>query len=276
MPIENALTKIFSREKTIDSKLLNVLGVQVARTVMARAIYNMRPRLHAECASEQETLRRDGLLVIPGFLPRDQFEQIRVEATSFIEDPAHHTKVRQVGSNRLEIVDMRWRGDQLPRTRQFFDEPRVRALLEGAERRRVHGYGMRTLERLVQGDAPGEKDPETDLHSDIFYPVHKCWLYLTDVTPDSGPLVYVKGSHRANLTQLRYLYQESCGPNVGSRRISRDELEHMHLEETAVTCAMNTLVVANTLGYHRRSTGRPGAVRIALHESVRSRPFALR
>lgn len=271
-----ALTKIFSRQKTVDSKLLNVLGIQVARTLMARAIYNMRPRLHAQWAVEHNILRRDGVLVIPNFLPRQVFEPLRDEAVAFVSDPTHHTSVRSVGCNRLEIVDIRRCAEQLPTTQQFFDGPRLRTLLEGAERRRVAGYGVRTLERLVQGVDTGIKDPETDLHSDIFYPVHKCWLYLTDVTADAGPLVYVKGSHHLRLRQLKYLYEESCGPNVGSRRISSSELEQIGLAETAVTCEMNTLVVANTLGYHRRTRGRPGLQRIALHESLRSRPFALR
>lgn len=275
MVTDNALKRIFSRDKTIESRLLNVLGVQVARTLMARAVYRLRPSLHPEHAGELEILRRDGLLVIPDFLPAEVFEQVRQEATAILRDSTQRA-VKTVGPNTIEFVDVNRHSDVLPNIRTFFDDARLRALLQGAERRKVEGYGVRKLERLVQGPPADAHDPETDLHSDIFYPVHKCWLYLTDVTADSAPFVYVKGSHHLSATQLRYLYQESCDANIGSRRVSIEELADLGLAETVVTCKMNTLVIANTLGYHRRATGSPGAQRIALHESLRSRPFSLR
>ncbi len=111
------------------------------------------------------------------------------------------------------------------------------------------------------------------MHSDIFFNTHKAWLYLRDVDTEIGPLVFVKGSHRLSLGQLGYLYQESVSRAKGSRRITPDELERLGLEETVLVCKANTLVIANTCGYHRRLRGEPGRERLALHWSVRLNPF---
>jgi hypothetical protein len=282
MTIRSApLSRIFSRDKAIHSGVLNRIGVQVARTVIARAVYNLRSApTHPELAHESETLRRDGVVVIPSFLAPDLFEQVRDEAMTVLDQQAHHAIVHNVGPNRLEAIDVEKLAHLLPYTCRFYDQPRLKGLMENAERRKLHGYGFRGLERLTQGTNEGTHegthDAETELHSDIFYPVHKGWLYLTDVTLEHGPLSYVKGSHRVSPTQLLYVYRESCRLNAGSRRITEDEMERLGLEETPVVCASNTLVIANTLGYHRRLVGKSGKQRVALHQSLRSKPFTLR
>ena len=44
------------------------------------------------------------------------------------------------------------------------------------------------LEHLIQGPAHESVDPESELHSDIFFTTHKVWFYLSDVRLESGPL----------------------------------------------------------------------------------------
>ena len=149
----------------------------------------------------------------------------------------------------------------LPYTYKFLTEPRLHAILEAAEKRPL-GYlaGHRVLERLIQGPVgEPEDDPETELHNDTYFSNHKAWLYLNDVEMENGPFVYVKRSHRLSPTQLYYVYRESCTRNQGARRVARDELERLGLQETIVTCPKNTLVIANVFGFHRRLRGRPGS-----------------
>ncbi|HYE73615.1 MAG TPA: hypothetical protein VEF04_09790, partial [Blastocatellia bacterium] len=147
-------------------------------------------------------------------------------------------------------------------------------LMQAAEKRAAcPDYAIRNIERLSQGPINPQQDPESVLHSDIFFNSHKSWLYLTDVELEHGPLVFVKRSHRLSLKQLKFVYQESCHENRGSRRITQDELKSLGLEETVFTCPKNTLVIANTLGYHRRLRGEPGRVRYALHMQLRTNPF---
>src|ERR1700726_1013593 len=53
-------------------------------------------------------------------------------------------------------------------------------------------YVQTVLSHAVEGPA----DPQRDLHTDTFHPTVKAWLFLTDVTQDAMPFVYVPGPRR--------------------------------------------------------------------------------
>ncbi len=273
MPSLRPLKRMFSGDKTLESPVLNRMGAQVIRAVMARTLYNARRTAADEAIRDHvETLSRDGMLMIPNFLGEEQFENVRREAALMLEGP---NKIHlQHGPNRMEqVVIDEARRTACPSIAEFYDDPRLVGIMSGVEKRQLDATsGSRALEYLIQGPAGGH-DPESDLHSDIFFNTHKAWLYLRDVDTEIGPLVFVKGSHRLSLGQLGYLYQESVSRAKGSRRITPDELERLGLEETVLVCKANTLVIANTCGYHRRLRGEPGRERLALHWSVRLNPF---
>ena len=126
---------------------------------------------------------------------------------------------------------------------------------------------------MIQGPAE-EKDPETDMHSDIFFHTHKAWLYLSDVEEKDSPLCFVKGTHQLTLRRCKEIYRHSNHPLTPSRRISPEEFAASGQEETVLTVPANTLVVANVSAYHRRKAGHPGGERWAIIISTRSHPFA--
>jgi hypothetical protein len=270
------LRQIVSSDKVVDSKLLNLLGIQVQRTLAARLLYNLR-RVAVDKAVQDKVaeLRREGIVLLPDFLPPEHFEGIRREYLPLLDGNAEKVTVARHGPNTYEIARIRdFDASALPYTYQFLAEPRLQAILEAAEKRPLHSLsGYRRLERLTQGPVGGQEDPETELHSDIFFTNHKAWLYLSDVEMENGPFVYVRRSHRLTLTKLYYVYKESCTRNLGSRRIVHDELERLGLQETIVTCPKNTLVIANVAGFHRRVRGRQGCQRYAVHVSLRVNPF---
>ncbi len=275
------IVRIVSRDKAIKSRFLNVLGVQVLRTVAGRSIYNLRPTFVDETIkSYVEEVKSEGVVVVTDFLPTDHFDAVRKEYLQIFESHSRELKVLKHGPNTLEVAALRNFGESLlsNATKYFFHNTRLIAILEALEKHRLNfsSYSAfhRAFERLTQGSS-GEKDPETELHSDIFYNTHKAWLYLDDVQMEDGPLVYVKRSNRLSLTQLYYVYKESCMENNGSRRIIPSELERLGLKETVFTCPKNTLVIANTFGYHRRLRGQPGRRRPAIHVSLRTNPFRL-
>ena len=96
-----------------------------------------------------------------------------------------------------------------------------------------------------------------------------------DVSKIDAPLVYVKGSHNLGVKQLPYIYKHSLRPYPPSRRITNDEMQSLGWKETILECKINTLVIANVCGYHRRHIGAVGGEIIALHCSIRIPPFAL-
>jgi hypothetical protein len=269
-----SLTRFFTADKTIQSRAANTLGSQMVRAMLARMMYHARRvPVPASVQEDVKVLERDGLLVLPNFFPQAAFQDLRQRATELCEQ--ERERVRQVvtGCATLHVL----RGNESPIATalpEFFQNPRLSAILEAAERRPgSFARSYQAIERLVQG-ASDEHDRETDLHSDIFYTMHKAWLYLTDVTIDSPPLVYVKGSHLMSPAALAAIYRESCTSNVGSRRVDSEEFARRQMKETTMTCPANTLVIANTCGYHRRLRGKPGEQRFALHVAMRdANPF---
>ena len=272
-----SLTRFFSADKTVPSRAMNRLGAQVARTVMARMMHKMRaPRVHVDASVREEvaTLERDGLLIIPNFLPTETVDDLRECAEVIWGREQENVKVFRHGPNTLNVI-----AEQnvalRPELDAFYGDPRLPAIFEAVERRpnTFNRRAYRALERLVQAGPLDVEDPETLLHSDIFFTTHKGWLYLTDVTPECAPFVFVKRSHLLSPKMLSYIYGESCRQNNGSRRITPQELDDLGLEEAVMACPRGTFVVANTFGFHRRVRGVPGNERLGLHVSLRTNPF---
>jgi hypothetical protein len=268
--------RMLTAAKLVENQLCNRLGIQVARTVAARCIYNLRPTPQRPfIGGHLRQLQEEGAVVIENFLDPDLFERVRTECLQLISSDDGRISARMHGPTKYEVAVLR-RFPEMPlaNTQQFFRDPRLVALLEAAEKCRFsEGLSHCSIERVVQGLDTTLGDPETELHSDIFYHTHKAWLYLTDVTPKDAPLVIVRGSHKLTWPQARGIYRHSVDPETPSRRIAASELANAGLREEKLTCKRNTLVIANVCGYHRRSQGEPGGERIALHCSIRTQPF---
>ncbi len=265
------LLRIPSATKSVDSRVLNLAGTQVARTLAARVIQRSR-RWPEPANPDVLELRRSGVLMIPGFLPPAEFAALQKECAAVLADQAIPRSSREHGRNELEQIDALPLCGGRPALRAFLENERLRSLIEGAERRRIEPLaGHRVIERLVQkeGFAP---DLETALHIDTFFHTHKVWLYLSEVSLKQGPLVYVPGSHRLTWRHLAQGYRASLAGKK-SRRIAYEEVVAHGLEEVVYTCPPNTLLVANTAGYHRRLPGVPGQERLAVQLSYRFNPF---
>jgi hypothetical protein len=272
------LQDILSGKKAVNGTLLNLLGVQVQRTLAAHVLHRLRrrdPATDSMTRAQVEELRREGIVVWHDFLPTGTFAELQREHETLLTARNTARLTYHHGPNRLATVPVDGIDTgRIPATHRFLSEPRLLSLLEAAESRDLEAFpAYRVLEQLVQGPDDGSTDPETRLHSDVFFPCHKAWLYLSDVELAHGPFAYVKRSHRISLTKLCHVYWESCTRNEGSRRIDAVELARLGLRETVVTCAKNTLVVANVSGYHRRLCGRPGNERRAVHINLRGNPF---
>src|SRR5712691_4970802 len=145
--------RVFSGDKVVESRLLNVLGVQVFRTVAARSIYNMRRVSAGEDVKEKlKTLERDGIVAWPDFLPPAQFEGVRRECFALVP---HHREVlnRSSGGNSLHVLHIKKVETELsPNIYSFLADRRLKQLLEGAERRPLGPIAKYAkIEHLIQG-----------------------------------------------------------------------------------------------------------------------------
>jgi hypothetical protein len=262
-------------KKRVDSTVLNLLGVQpmraqVAGWVSRRILRTMRaPR--SEHAGQ---LLAAGITSMHPFLPQEQFAAIQRDFHTLVADPARAT-IDRFGETVQRIVKFRHEDAMaLPSLRWFVYESGLFELLRGVEGDGLrHHHIVLSFEHLTNGRAD-DPDPNKEWHTDTFYSTHKAWLYLDDVTPQSCPFSFAAGSHLLTLRRLKYEYLWSLrASKSGSWRLSAGDQSVLLGNIKAATGPSNTLVVANTFGFHRRGDGLPGAQRLLLRVGVRRHPF---
>jgi hypothetical protein len=269
--------RVFSGDKVVESQLLNVLGAQVFRTIAARSIYHARPVAVSEDVKDKlETLERDGVVVWPGFLSPEHFEQVQRECFELV--PAHpETLNRTSGANKVHALHVRKvEAERLSNIHRFLADRRLEELLEAAERRPLGPLSKYAkIEHLIQGKEEEGADPQSSHHSDTFFNCHKAWFYVAPVTMKDGPLTFNKATHKLTPRRLGHIYRDSCirtGDADPSRRVTAEEMAEIG-KPIVLTCPANTLVVANVCGYHSRRQGEPGAERWAVQLGARTDPF---
>ena len=134
------------------------------------------------------------------------------------------------------------------------------------------------VQTIISGARAGLPDPQTDLHTDTFHPTVKAWLFLTDVAPDAMPFVYVPGSHRLTPQRLDWerrmsiaASQPGSGPAGGAAatgwcaRSRPRQLAELGLPPPrAIAVPANTLVVADTFGFHARGASARPTTRVEI------------
>lgn len=223
------------------------------------------------------TFARNGFVVKRQVLPRDQFEALSEQVQAW-RAPARElllgdTVIRHIAANAACLRAA----------------PALATLLQGrlwsGLTRYVAGDGHVApayLQTVATHTCPEARDPQTQLHSDAPRPTMKAWFFLSDVDDDDAPLCYVPGSHR--LTPQRLDWEVQCQlrdggaaaraggePAQGSRpgavsaprRVDKHTLRMMGLGHPArLAVPANTLIVADTFGFHKRAQARHPTMRI--------------
>ena len=270
--------KSFIDNPVLGSPALNRRGLHIARLKLAHRIaWSRRKRLASQLSAvDREAFDRDGFVCLPNFLPADEFTRLRdfLLLTEF-EAREHRqgdTITRRVAIDP-EVVD------RSPELRRMFDAPRWKGLMRYVAS--TGGEPLYYLQSIVTG-LDGPPDPQVEFHSDAFHPSMKAWLFLTDVAEDAGPLTYVPGSHRLTPSRLKWEQEKSetvtqSGDRLsqrGSFRIGRDEIARLGLPEPVkFAVPANTLVVADTYGFHARGLSDHPSVRAELWAYRRRSPF---
>ena len=265
--------KSFVDNPILGSPSLNRKGLHVARLKLAhRLAWGRRKRLTKHLpAADREAFDRDGFICITNYLPAEEFGRLRDFLLSNEFEAREHRQGDTI-TRRVPIDNEKAaRNVELGK---LLTNPRWKALMRYAAS--TGGEPLYYLQSIVTG-LDGPPDPQVEFHSDAFHPSMKAWLFLTDVAEDEGPLTYVPGSHR--LTPARLEWEQAKSITVtetgdrlsqrGSFRISREEISRLGLPEPIkFAVPANTLVVADTFGFHARG--------LASHPSVRSELWAYR
>jgi Phytanoyl-CoA dioxygenase (PhyH) len=271
--------KSFERNPLIGSRLLNRWGLHATRVAVSHRLAAARRGRLARLisAADREAFDRDGFVLRRNFLTQDEFASLVAEIKAYRgplrEITEGDTIVRKIALSRQTLARL----------------PALGALLRSRDWRGLVRYaGSRNAEPVVwvqsilRHACSGPSDPQTLLHADTFHPTVKAWLFLTDVAGDAGPFTYVPGSHRLTARRLvwerRMSLEASRSANTetrqGSFRIETAELAALGLPPPrAFAVPANSLVVADTYGFHARGPSTRPSLRVEIWAYGRRSPF---
>ncbi|MEP4034220.1 phytanoyl-CoA dioxygenase family protein [Roseibium polysiphoniae] len=271
--------KSFADNPIIGSRRLNEKGLHVARTRLAERMSDWRRERLSDLVADEDAVSyaRDGFVVRRNVLPEDQFQELK----------------REITTNRFAAQEM-LQGNAvtrfIPITRKMVAElQEFGALVNGDLFQGLLKYvgswnadPISFIHTVFADPKRGERDPQTVFHSDTFHSTAKCWFFLNDVKEDEGPFIYVPGSHRLTPARIEWERQQSLGASAGGRtmhslgsfRIGEKELSELgYRNPVKLSVPENTLVVADTHGFHARAASDRPTVRLAIYGSLRRNPF---
>ncbi len=271
--------KSFADNPIIGSETLNRRGLHVHRLRLAHRLAAMRrQRLSTRVSAEdRDVFNRDGVLIKPDFLPADWFRDLVAEVRGY-RGPGREMLQGDTVTRRIALD---------PKT--LAEMPAVGKLLEASAFQGILRYvnsfdaePMFYLQTILTHVRRGSPDPQLKLHADTFQPSVKAWLFLTDVEERAAPFVFVPGSHQATEARLAWeramsIAVSSDGERLsrrGSFRIDPSDLVVVGLPPPKVVAvSANTLVVADTFGFHSRGLSDLPSMRVEIWAYGRHSPF---
>ncbi len=271
--------KSFGDNPLIGSPALNARGLHVLRIRAAAAMATRRRKrlAHLLSAEDRAAFDRDGFVLKRDFLPPTLFAQLRDQALGFAgptrEMVQGDTITRRIALDPEALA-------AIPAARALLADPAWRGLLRYVGS--ADAEPVTYIQTILAQVNDAEPDPQTNLHADTFHATVKAWLFLTDVAEDEGPFAYVPGSHRD--TPARLEWEKAMSQRVtsggdrlssrGSFRIKADELPALGLPPVRLFgVPANTLVVADTHGFHARGPSLRPSIRVEIWAYGRRNPY---
>jgi hypothetical protein len=279
---------IFTQDKSfkdnilIGSRTLNLLGLHIFRIIISHSIFRFRQFLLTWCISREDrkSFLQNGYLVKEDFLPKDIFKKIDAEARLFKGEARQNIQ----GTTLVKRLFLDFETlSKNPKIKELEYNKNFSGLMKFCSA--TNEIPRLYIEEVNQNaDATRPDDPQQNFHSDTFHPTMKAWLFLDDVSDDNGPFCYIKHSHKLSWKRLKWEYRKSVSMSTekdqyshkGSMRAEQSDLTLLGLDKNIVKlyAKKNTLIIANTHGFHCRGTAKQkSSSRLAIWASSRTNPF---
>ncbi|TVS07631.1 MAG: phytanoyl-CoA dioxygenase [Cyanobium sp. PLM2.Bin73] len=272
--------KSFRDNPVIGSRRLNRLGLHVGRIRLADALTAQRRwRLGRRIpAADRRHYAEQGYLIRENLLPPEQFEALRQEIYGS-DWPRLEMRQGNAITRRVALDRARLRGSH-PQLERLLASREIANLI-----RYVAGTGAEpifSLQAILAGLPSERPDPQATLHADTFHSLAKAWFFLHDVAEDEGPFAYVPGSQRMTPQRLAWERRQSLEAAAhpityharGSFRVGPEDLAAMKLPPPRrFAVKANTLVIADTRGFHGRTASDHPTCRVELYAALRRNPF---
>lgn len=290
---------IFSNKKTFDGLLgnptANRYGLHVFRIILSDIIqFIKRMPFYILAPKAARHFNKQGLLVIENFLDEQSAGLVREEIERHLAQlpPAAAPNATSAVFNgmlpRPTGYD-RYDGDTLNRLDFILQDSNIKNVFKSWRMHRLSLalFGMINtpiryfIYELRHGNEKKRPDSQKLTHRDTFHHTYKLWYFTHDVELATGPFEYSVGSHRLSWKRLRWEYWRSVKISAdkklhrgGAFRVTNEELAEMGVASPKPLCVKaNTLVIANTRGFHRRGFAQQGITRVGVYGSFRPIAF---
>ncbi|MHA7777486.1 phytanoyl-CoA dioxygenase family protein [Roseibium sp. M-1] len=272
--------KSFCDNPLIGSRRLNEAGLHVRRILLAERMADTRRRRleHLVSSEDRAAYARDGYIQTRDLLSSEDLAGIRQEIET---TPFNAWDMRQ-GNAVTRFIP-------LP-PNVLKDLPFLKALVWSKPFQNGLRYvGSTNGDPLVylhivmtNPEKTKRADPQTAFHSDTFHPTAKAWFFLYDIDDADGPFTYIPGSHRMTPERVAWEREQSLTAATdknklharGSFRLAATNLGRLNYPQPRrFAVPGNTLIVADTHGFHARAASERPSVRVGIYGSLRRNPF---
>ncbi len=272
--------KSFRDNAALGSVRLNQWGLHVLRVRLAARMADWRRFFLARQVEQsvRQAYQENGFVIQKDFLAEPTLEGIRREV---FESDWQLREMRQGNALTSKVfLDRANLAKSHPHLHDFLCNEDLLAQI-----RFIAGIGGEPLFAIqaLSCDDGSQTDPQMVLHQDTFHSTAKAWLFLEEVSEENCPFTYVPGSHIRTPERLQWEYAQSLTARShaliyharGSFRASLSDIRLMGLPEPVrFAVPANTLVIADTFGFHSRSPAMSkSAFRIEIYASLRRNPF---
>ena len=282
---KSAWNYIVSQNHILPSPLANKLGVPVLRTLLADILIKLRRLKNCRPKDDYEKkLIEDGIVVIPNFLPEEDFKELKSEFDNNISI-TENVKIVKKGSMQVNIRKVEQNEYvKFPAMKKFArNKQLIRLISVGEGIKVVDELKKFDLEKTIFGDPDKDTDGNVPFHADIHFHSHKVLYYMSDVTEEGGPFIYCKNSHLNNLDRLWFEFKRGQlkDAHIEGWRIQQhldkkffnNYFSKLKNQEYKVACPANTLVIANVHGFHKRGESISGVERSLIRIPYRYNPL---
>jgi len=278
MKIKDLESIFTSNIKSADKLRGFVPEMHVARAHMAAEAQLKRRAKHGYKTPYSREFDERGIVVIPNFMSDITGFVEEIEKFPIAENKNEHNLL--FDKTGCRTLYFRWHSD-IVRLYDIVIDCHALPTLEPQ-------FRQNTFVQRLQ-NSPNNNDVQKVMHMDTFFITVKFWLFPEDVTIDDGPFCYVPKSNILTDKRKEWMRRQwtdiiddnidprrTYGHAEGSLRVFDEELIEMGFdpEATAHPVKANTLVIANTFGFHARGQVSNTVIRQAIHGSIRlSQPF---
>ena len=270
--------------------LLNLCGFQIIRYISSYAKYEIFKKKKIKNSLEESNLKKNGFLIINNFLDKSELIQIlnfcnniekkKVYKIKYYGEKKVHSFDFFDESNIYEIDINKFKNIFLNKLKNsnFINEIFDILKLNKKEFKNL------SYEKIIAGkNFIDIGDQDSEFHADRYYPCFKIFFYLNDNKSENGAFEYISGSHKFTLKRFLHEYLYSVftsgifffknylsffGYKFANSRVTFEKKKLIELfgknSNKVCEAPINTLVICNNKGFHKRGSFKPNTSRAHL------------